>query len=205
MIVSVNSNNIGKSTASFKGAAPKTYVIKSEKTQKAIEWMGGLSSPANRFIMGVTALATQPWIELQNKDVDEKTRNMSCARICAKIIAGTTVGVIVRSLSIKSIKNFTRSPEELKKLAEAGKKVSKWHTALIPSNMTPQAFAESGKFVSKHRNALGTIIGVGIGLFTNFALDVPITNLLTNVFVDKVNKNDARKLKNQSNNLKGGN
>lgn len=205
MTLAINSNNTVKNATSFKGGASKSYVIKSEGAKKAIESMGGWSSPSNRFIMGVTALGTQPWIELQNKDVDKKTREMSCARICAKIIAGTTVGVIVRSLSIKSIKNFTRSPEELKTMASEGKKVSKWHTALIPSEMTPKAFAESGRFIKKHRSALGTIIGVLVGLFTNFALDAPITNFLTNVFVDKyVNKNGTHNPKNESLEAKGG-
>ena len=185
MTISINSNNINNPNCGvtfFKGAASKGYVIKSEGVKKAIEGMGGYTSTQNRFILGVTALGTQPWIELQNKDVDKKTREMSCARICAKIIAGTTVGVLVRSLSIKSIENFTHSPEELKTMAKAGKKISKWHTALIPSNMTPKTFAESGKFVGMHRKALGTFIGIGVGLFTNFALDAPITNFLTNIF-----------------------
>ena len=51
----------------------------------------------NRLIMGATAIATQPFIDEHNKRVDKDTARASRNRTIGKILAGTTVGCIVRS------------------------------------------------------------------------------------------------------------
>ena len=60
------------------------------------------------MILGATALATQPVIDLKNKEVDEETRMTSVARTIAKIVAGTIVGVVVRYAGIEAAKAFSK-------------------------------------------------------------------------------------------------
>jgi hypothetical protein len=176
---------------------PNNMNINQEWLINVIKRIGGFSTPENRFIMGVTALSTQPFIDLNNKDVDEKTRIVSCARTIAKIIAGTLVGVAVRSACIRSIKYMTRTPEELAKI---GKKATKWNTILIPDKiknpvtgkldkpLSEKDFGDAFRFVKKHRESLGSVIALGAMLITNFALDVPITKFLTNKLADRFTK-----------------
>lgn len=63
--------------------------ISNEKTLKGLKWVGEkVSSPENRLILGVTALMSQPFIDLNNKKVDEDTRKVSAARTVAKLLQG---------------------------------------------------------------------------------------------------------------------
>lgn len=196
MTININASRIkSEATTSFKGGAPKTFTV-GQGLQNAVERAGSLSTPANRFFLGATALSIQPWIDLNNKDVDEKTRKVSCARTIAKIIAGTSVGIAVRWACIKSINALTHTPEELAKL---NKKPTEFNGALIPTYLTREQFAEAGRLIKKHRSAIGSIVALGVMLITNFALDVPITKFLTNVFVDKFDKSEH-----QSSDMKGG-
>ena len=51
-----------------------------------------ISSAEQRLILGASALMSQPFIDANNKRVDEKTRKVSVARTIAKIVAGTFTG-----------------------------------------------------------------------------------------------------------------
>jgi len=164
-------------------AMPEKTVV-SRKTAKFFMHVGKtISSPEVRLITGVTALASQPFIDLHNKEVDEKTRIVSCAKTIAKIVVGTTTGVLVRHGCIK--------------LAELGcqfKKVSgeavKWSTLFTPG------FATNIDQIIQHRKTIGTILAVVVSLFTNFAIDMPLTKFLTNIF--------TKKFENQKTDSKGG-
>ncbi len=165
---------------------------------KAIKWIGeNCSSPENRLILGATALASQPFIDYNNKDVDEKTREISRSRTIAKIIAGTTTGFLVRKGCIKLIDFCTETdPNVIKKIKGSFKK--KLATSLIPDNFS---FADSislKRNLRNHKNSLGTCLSLIVMLVTNFAIDVPLTKFLTNLFISKSDKN-----KNQESN-KGG-
>lgn len=171
-----NSQDI-KATASF-GASNKTYVV-GEGFKKAAEWIGQRSTPFNRFLLGATAVAIQPFIDLHNNDVDEKTRQVSWARAIAKAVAGTTSGIIVRFACIKSIKALTDTtvkPQNMK---------NNWKTALIPELIDYEKYAKDLRLLNKHRQTIGSIIALGVMLFTNFAFDVPVTKFLTNKIVEK--------------------
>lgn len=179
-------------TPSF-GATPKVYTV-GKGLQNIIEWFGKRSTPFNRFLLGATAITIQPFIDLNNKDVDEKTRKVSWARAIAKAIAGTSTGVLIRLACIKSINSLTRTPEELNK---NNKKATDWSSALIPDKVknkktgkidisfTPEEYAKTARLIKKHRETIGSIVALGVMLITNFALDVPITKFLTNKIVDK--------------------
>lgn len=157
-----------------------SWTVSNPKLLKSIKWMGQhISSPENRLILGVTALMSQPFIDLYNKNVDEETRKVSAARTVAKIIAGTSTGVFIRWACIKAIDAFT------KPMAKGVART--WKNLLLPT--------KSLETLSHYKNAMGTIISLAVMVCTNFLIDAPLTKYLTNKFVDKIHKKDASKMK----------
>ena len=90
-------------------AAPNaTFNDSTRELEKWKKYTGFASHPAkNRFIMGITALATQPTIDYYNHKVDEETREISRCRTIAKIIAGTSVGMAVRGACYNIVEEMT--------------------------------------------------------------------------------------------------
>ena len=161
--------------------------ISNEKTLKGLKWVGEkVSSPENRLILGVTALMSQPFIDLNNKKVDEDTRKVSAARTVAKIIAGTTTGVLIRSGCIHAIDAFTKLPTEI----TPDMKFKKLRTLFTPS-------AGILKDLNQYKKSLGTILSLGVMVVTNFLLDAPLTKFLTNKFVDRINSKKEQVLPNK--------
>lgn len=175
--------NVNAKSPSFQG---KNLITVGDKTQKTFEWLGKRSTPFNRGIIGLFAFATQPWIDLFNKDVDEDTRKTAFLRTCAKIIVGTTTGILVRVGCIKAMKNFTKTTEEL---AKQGIKATKWNQALIPSHIPLKDFEKMGRFVGKHREALGSFIAIAVMMIT----DPPLTIFTTKYFNKKKQELEAKK------------
>ena len=158
------------------GGKNRLYTVNNEKTVKAIEWIGReISSPENRLILGASALMTQPFIDLHNKTIDEKTKKYSVARTVAKIIVGTTTGVLIRKGCIKFIDAFTQLPSEVKPDA----KFKNMRQLLLPV-----ADIIDKDMLKQHKNALGSILALVVMLFTNFLIDAPLTALGTN-FITK--------------------
>ncbi len=191
-------NSVNTNSPSF-GAIPKPFkVFEGAKTLEMLEKMGKFSSPQQRLFLGVTALMTQPFIDLYNKSVDEKTRVVSCARTLAKNIVGTIVGITVRELCIRAIDFCTEV--DAKKLNNP--KYLKFKTALLPSNVK---FKETTRELVKHRQALGTFIALGVMLITNFTIDLPLTKMMTNWFTKKFENNAKKKMeKEQQSKIQGG-
>ena len=159
---------------------PSRMTVSSPGKLKNIDRIGRkITSPQNRLIMGVTALASQPFIDLYNDKVDNKTRVMSCAKTLAKIIVGTSVGVIVRHSAIAFAKKGCRIPD-------LSKKMGKWASVFVPENVDLQK--EADNILTNHKNTIGTVIGTAAGLVTNFVIDMPLTKYLTNVFIHKFAK-----------------
>jgi hypothetical protein len=172
-------------TNGITGIMPKA-TVNSERANKAIAWVGQkISSPENRLILGVSALMSQPFIDLKNKHVDEDTRKVSAARTVAKIIAGTLTGVIIRYGCIKAINSFSKAP-----VAEViNSKFPRLQTLFTPSI----AFEDVTTNLKKYRESYGTLLALVVMTFTNFLIDAPLTKHLTNKFVDKIHKNDELK------------
>lgn len=133
----------------------------------------------NRLIMGVTAIATQPAIDYYNHRVDDETRTVARNRTVAKIIACTSVGVLVRGTCYNLINKMTE--------VNGNTKFSK---SLLPKDFI-NSLRGNTKRLTKYKNALSTIIALGVMLFTNFLLDAPLTVYFTNKF----NEKSARKKK----------
>ncbi|MBQ7125692.1 hypothetical protein IJO12_01245 [bacterium] len=156
--------------------AVPSVVVEGDKTNRAIAWVGEkLSSPHNRLILGVTALMSQPFIDLNNKKVDEQTRIVSAARTVAKIIAGTLTGFSVRYLSIKAIDAFSKLPEQINDTT----KFKRLRTLFTPTSALNGVL----KDLTQYKFAYGTYLSLGVMLFTNFLIDAPLTKFLTNIFL----------------------
>lgn len=152
---------------------------KNPKTTQFFKSTGeNISSAEQRLILGASALMSQPFIDAHNRNVDEKTRKVSVARTIAKIIAGTTTGFIIRKGCIKGI-------EAMSQIHKEG--IPYYKTIFTPNgildNMT-DAFKQ-------YRNAMGTIVALIVMMFTNFAIDAPLTKFLTNKLVKRQEDKDG--------------
>lgn len=134
-----------------------------------------LSRPdVNRGIMGATALMTQPFIDYYNPKVDKETASTSTCRTCAKIIAGTTVGMGVRNLCYNAIKAFTTDSPN----------APEWRRWLMPSQKIERYISKRNvDWLKNYKNTLATTLGLAAMLITNVALDVPLTNFLSKTFL----------------------
>lgn len=156
--------------------------VNTRTMNESIKWVGKhISSPQNRLILGISALMSQPFIDLHNKRVDDTTRKTSAARTVAKIIAGTTTGFLVRYYAIKAVDKMANIPS---KIHPAGS----WSTFLSPDRTKVMY-----RSLRHYKMALGTILGIGVMLFTNFLIDAPVTKLLTNKFIGMIDKREKKK------------
>lgn len=161
-------------------------IIKSDRSIARLKWIGEhISSPENRLIMGGTALVSQPWIDLYNKDVDDETRKASFARTAAKIIAGTITGVAIRYGTIGLVKRLAKVPE-------VGKQLKNIERLFTPSKIDIAKFQNNDtkvieeNYLKQYCNTVGTILGLIVMLYTNFAIDVPLTRYFTKIFSKKL-------------------
>ncbi len=130
-----------------------------------------IAGPENRLILGVSALASQPFIDYYNKSVDKKTRKYSVCKTISKIVIGTAVGVIVRSLAIKYSANFLKAVDISKVVPDALRSL------------------ETRKIL---QNSIGDVLGLAVCLVTNFLIDAPLTKYCTNFLAKKYIKEDKK-------------
>lgn len=157
--------------------------IESTRINNAINTIGHkLNSPGQRLILGATALATQPFIDFNNKKADEETRAVSVAKTIGKIIAGTLVGFSVRAGCIALTKNFSKYVPKVENgiVTAIEKKTSRDifvpYLAKIKPNQTEAKFAEG---YDKYVKNIGTWAATIAMVFTNFLIDAPLTKLIT--------------------------
>ena len=133
----------------------------------------------NRLIMGATAIVSQPLIDEHNKRVDKDTARASRNRTIGKIVAGTTVGCIVRGLIFKLINSCTN--EDIS--------VDRWNNLFTPRNTSTVEARMLPNRMRNYRTALSTIIAMLVMLETNVVFDLPLTNMISNA----LNSHDAKK------------
>lgn len=176
--------NYGKRAAAWVFDKLPSVELKNTKILNGIKWAGEhISSHHNRAILGVTALMSQPFIDLHNRNVDEETRKVSAARTVAKIIAGTSTGYLVRYYSIKAAEALTKT-ENIKRTID---------TLLIPPKFK-KPLVKTIKGIKHYRYTIGTFLSIAVMMFTNFAIDAPLTKCLTNIFVKKVKEHEKNKI-----------
>ncbi len=160
-----------------------SLIVNNTKVLNALKFAGAkISSPEQRMVLGGTALMSQPFVDLNNKNVDEETRKLSCSRTCAKIIAGTTVGVAVRYLAIGIVNKFTNYEG----------KVTKFNSMLLPHSVNSKIVGKDIlPKINLYRKGLGTFLGVFAGLFTNFLIDAPLTKKMTGKFYNFIKNREG--------------
>ena len=140
----------------------------SERADKFYKLVGDkISSAESRLILGGTAIFLQPIFDFFNKKQEEQTRIVSVCRTVAKIVAGTLTGFLIRKGTIKLIQACSQMPAP---------NLPKWKTLLTPKNIEnidPEKLKHT-------QNAIGTFAALGIMVYTNFAIDAPLTKYLTN-------------------------
>ena len=147
-------------------------IISNKIVKQALDWTGRkIHSPEQRLVLGATALATQPFIDLKNKDVDAETRKTSVARTLAKIVAGTLVGVAVRQAGISFVRKYSQYDPNL---------CSGLVSSIKP--IFPIAADKLEKKFELYRKAMGTFVATIAMIGTNFLLDAPLTKYFTGVF-----------------------
>lgn len=156
------------------------HEFKGGRGEKFIHWFGrNISTPENRLIIGVTALMTQPFIDLYNKDVDDKTQKVSFARTVGRCIAGMTSGFLVRKGCIKLVEKCSVRKDIPSKA--------------IMKIFTPPAAIKGMEYAYKnYQRAMGMLFAIGALIFTNFAFDAPVTNFLTNKIVKKIDEDPEK-------------
>lgn len=157
---------------------PSLSVTKNYIIDKTIFLGEKCTSPQQRLIMGITAIMTQPFIDAKNKNIDESTRKASVARTIAKIIVGTATGFTLRYACIKGIQGMSRPLSEIAE-KDKGKFISKLKTFLTPKGIDIQ----KGDALKQYQFTLGTLLSLLIMVYTNFAVDAPLTRILTNKLI----------------------
>lgn len=165
-MLSINNNTLHKSP-NFKG------LNIGPKASKALDKLGALQSPGQRLAFGVAALALHPVMDKMNPWIDDETKETSAIRSTAKAIACTLTGVIIREACILGTDALLSNENIVKKLPQFMTK-DKGHTGAV----------------------IGTLMGLGIMMFTNFLIDVPLTDKLTHMFTERAKKKG--KLKNNN-------
>ncbi len=165
-------------------------IVISNRAEKAVTAIGKyINSPEQRLIQGATALATQPFIDLNNRSADEDTRAVSVARTIGKIVAGTVVGVGVRYATIFLAKRFSRYVlKEGPKYLEEIKRKTKYDV-LLPEFDCSKMKIKKQDFINKYNNSIktiGTIFATGVMVFTNFLIDAPLTKIITKALTKRV-------------------
>jgi hypothetical protein len=130
--------------------------------------------------MGVTALAIQPGIDASNKKVDERTRKLSVCRTVSKILVGMTVGILVRGGVYKIVNKMTQLNG-----------TSKFSKSLLANEFIQDFIKNSGN-LKTYTSVVSYIIAFAAMCVTNFAIDAPLTALLTNKLQSKVLEKEAR-------------
>lgn len=133
----------------------------------------------NRLIMGGTAIVTQPFIDEHNKRVDKDTARASRNRTIGKIVAGTTVGCIVREAIYQLVQRTTNKDIS----------VDRWNNYLTPRGITSLSPSVLKNMMRNYRSVFATILAMFVMVFTNLFFDAPLTTTISNY----LNKRDAKK------------
>ena len=159
-------NNISYKSPNFRG------LTIGPKAAGFLDKVGAIKSPGQRLAFGIAALALHPVMDKMNPWVDDETKNTSAIRSAAKAVASTTTGVIIREACIVGTNTLLNNKNILSKLPEFMTK-DKGHTSAV----------------------IGTLAGLGFIIFTNFLIDVPLTDIFTRFFTKLAGKKTENQAK----------
>ena len=153
--------------------------------QEGLKWVANnFSSPHQRAVLGITALCSQPFIDLHNRHIQKVDKPITVAKNISKIVVGTIAGVTLRYYAIKAINSFTKTVKN-----------GKYSQCFLPNETISELkrAALDKKLLEGIRNykeGLGTFLVVSVGAFTNFLIDAPLTKILTNFIHDNFFKKE---------------
>ena len=159
--------------------------FKGFNTEKIFSKAANMNSLQQRIALGVSAMTIQPAIDMLNKNVDPSTREVSAKRSLAKGFVGMTTGIIIRGACMKGVELTLSKDKMADKLAK-----------IITPEKTEEALLKTKNYIKnqggakQYASVIGTIAALGVMLFTNFLVDAPLTNLLTNKLSKKDNQDE---------------
>lgn len=156
---------------------------------------GGMDGWQQRGVLGAAAILTQPFIDLNNKNVDPETRKYSAVKTAVKICIGTGMGVLTRYLFgtalVKNPQFITQNTEKLTQLVNQGKIKQE----VISKIKTIKPFIEipEGKNIDEFQKGVSLFVGcIGTVISTIF-VDKPLTNPIMNTALKLFNVADKPK------------
>ena len=162
--------------------------FKGINTGSLLSKAANINSWQQRAALGLAAMTFQPIIDLTNKDVDEDTRIVSANRSFAKGLVGAATGIVIRGGCMKAIEKGFENDSFTNTIAK--------YTA---EDLSEEAIEKSKDFIKnqggakKYAAVLGTVVALGVMLVTNFLIDAPVTNWLTNKMNEKYEKDPNNK------------
>lgn len=130
-------------------------------------------TPQQRMVIGGSALFLQPMIDLNNKNVDDKTKQTAATRSFSRAIIGTLSGIAVRCSCI-----------------EIGKQITKEGGAFYIDALKKANPSE----IRNYSRTIGNILALGTLLVTNFLVDVPLINKMSGYINEKVFGNKPKEV-----------
>ena len=162
--------------------------FKGINTEKIFAKAANINSWQQRLALGVSAMIIQPAIDMSNKNLDKETRETSAKRSLAKGFAGMFTGIIFRGGCMKLVEVALNDENRIEKLAR-----------LTAKDKTTEAiekakdYIKNGGGAKQYAAVIGTIAALGIMAFTNFLIDAPLTNWITNKLIKDKPKDEAAK------------
>ena len=157
-------------------SSPKKALELGRGAQNVLKKVSGFSSVQQKLALGTCAFLIQPVIDLNNKDIDKNTRELSAVRSASKAVIGTATGIVIRSYCIKfAEKAMAKKDEAGKVLRDTLGKVE-----IDPKKVVKIFGKMDEKAVQNVPPVLGTFMALGIMMFTNFLIDAPLTNFAMN-------------------------
>lgn len=119
---------------------------------------GGMEGWAQRGVLGAAAILTQPFIDLNNKDVDKETRKYSAVKTAVKVLIGTSMGMATRY--------------------SFGTVLAKWPAFV--GNLSNSFIKLPTKNPDQFTTGVSLLVGTVGTVITTFFIDKPLTNPLMN-------------------------
>lgn len=167
-------------------------IIKSKNIEKFINYSGRkLNAPQQSIIMGVSALAFQPYINRKNKQLDEDTRDMAVARSIGKCITGNVSDFLTRVFSIFAVVrlsnyavNKVKSDDDLVTEIKPKSRLDIF-TPKLKEGFIPRPQKEFLKDFKSYQMAMGALVATGLAVFVKTTVELPATKFLTDYFYSK--------------------
>lgn len=177
-------------TQNFGAAKP---VELGKRAQQVLNKASVMSSVGQRLSLGAVAFIAQPLIDLSNKEVDGETKKAAAARSAGKALVGTATGIVVRGACIKAAESKYAVRDEMGKIVK-----NRFGKIKIDPEKVKKVYKDidSESALKIAPSVIGTIAALGVMLISNFVIDAPLTNFVSNKIDDFMHKKQPKKPQN---------